>query len=211
MKKLFINIFTAVGKFLSYIFPYSIGKFFTAARDKTYTGYISRRFAKLGKGSFFMYRPHHLLGEQSISIGENDIFEPGLQLTAWEKDSHKILITIGNNCLFRRNAHITAVESISIGDNLLTGTNVFITDNSHGTTDINQLMNSPHDRAVISQGAVKIGNNVWLGNNVCIMPGITIGNGAIIGANSVVTHDVPPLSVAAGCPARIIKQYSDHK
>ena len=201
MKKLFINIFTAVGKFLSYIFPYSIGKFFTAARDKTYTGYISRRFAKIGKGS----------GEQSISIGENDIFEPGLQLTAWEKDSHKILITIGNNCLFRRNAHITAVEGISIGDNLLTGTNVFITDNSHGTTDINQLMNSPHDRAVISQGAVKIGNNVWLGNNVCIMPGITIGNGAIIGANSVVTHDVPPLSVAAGCPARIIKQYSDHK
>ena len=173
MKKLFINIFTAVGKFLSYIFPRSIGKFFTAARDKTYTGYISRRFAKLGKGSFFMYRPHHLLGEQSISIGENDIFEPGLQLTAWEKDSH--------------------------------------TDNSHGTTDINQLMNSPHDRAVTSQGAVKIGNNVWLGNNVCIMPGITIGNGAIIGANSVVTHDVPPLSVAAGCPARIIKQYSDHK
>jgi len=51
-----------------------------------------------------------------------------------------------------------------------------------------------------------IGNNVWLGNNVCIMPGVTIGDGAVVGANSVVTKDVPAYSVAAGIPAKIVKQ-----
>lgn len=51
-----------------------------------------------------------------------------------------------------------------------------------------------------------IGNNVWLGNNVCVMPGVTIGDGAIIGANAVVTHDIPAYAVAAGIPAKVVKQ-----
>ncbi|MBQ7870222.1 MAG: hypothetical protein IJ355_07850 [Prevotella sp.] len=64
----------------------------------------------------------------------------------------------------------------------------------------------PQHRPLTSKGPVVIGNNVWLGNNVCIMPGVTVGDGAIVGANSVVTHDIPPHSVAAGIPAHIIKQ-----
>lgn len=55
------------------------------------------------------------------------------------------------------------------------------------------------------QKAVKIGNDVWIGEKVFIIDGITIGDGAIIGANSVVTHDIPPYAIAAGCPARIIR------
>jgi acetyltransferase-like isoleucine patch superfamily enzyme len=64
----------------------------------------------------------------------------------------------------------------------------------------------PTQRSLFSKGPVKIGNNVWLGNNVCVMPGVTIGDGAIIGANAVVTHDIPPYSVAGGIPAKVIKQ-----
>lgn len=56
-----------------------------------------------------------------------------------------------------------------------------------------------------------IGNNVWLGNNVCVMPEVTIGDGAIIGANSVVTHDIPAYCMAAGVPARVIKQMTSPK
>ena len=52
------------------------------------------------------------------------------------------------------------------------------------------------------KGVVRIGSDVWIGANVTIRPGIKIGDGAIIGANSVVTEDVPPFSIYAGCPAK---------
>ena len=51
---------------------------------------------------------------------------------------------------------------------------------------------------------VQIGNNVWIGDCAIVLPGVHIGDGAVVGAGSVVTKDVPPFSVFAGNPARII-------
>ncbi len=51
-----------------------------------------------------------------------------------------------------------------------------------------------------------IGRNAWVGVNVTILPGVTIGDGAIIAAGAVVTHDIPQHSLAAGVPAKVIKQ-----
>ncbi len=50
-----------------------------------------------------------------------------------------------------------------------------------------------------------IGNDVWIGRNVYLSPGITVGDGAVIGANAVVTKNVPPYTIVAGNPARIIR------
>ena len=50
-----------------------------------------------------------------------------------------------------------------------------------------------------------IGNDVWIGTNVVIMRGIKIGDGAIVAAGSIVTKDIPPYTIVAGCPAKIIK------
>lgn len=55
-----------------------------------------------------------------------------------------------------------------------------------------------------------VGNDVWIGTNVLIKDGITIGDGAIVGAGAVVTKDVPPYSIVAGVPARVVrKRFSD--
>lgn len=52
---------------------------------------------------------------------------------------------------------------------------------------------------------VIIGNDVWIGENAFIRNGVNIGDGAIVAARAVVTHDVPPYAIVAGCPAKIIK------
>ena len=55
-------------------------------------------------------------------------------------------------------------------------------------------------------GRIVIGDDVWIGANCVITPDVTIGNGAVVGAGAVVTHDVPPLAVVGGVPAKIIGQ-----
>lgn len=51
-----------------------------------------------------------------------------------------------------------------------------------------------------------IEDHVWLGFNVVVLKDVRIGEGAIVGARSVVTSDVPPWTVVAGCPARVVKE-----
>ncbi|AAK78753.1 virginiamycin A acetyltransferase [Clostridium acetobutylicum] len=60
-----------------------------------------------------------------------------------------------------------------------------------------------------NKGDIVIGNDVWIGYDAVIMSGVKIGDGAIIGARAVVTKDVPPYTVAAGVPARVIKKRFD--
>lgn len=57
--------------------------------------------------------------------------------------------------------------------------------------------------------SVVIEDNVWLGISVIVLPGVTIGQGAIVGAGSVVTKDIPPMSIAVGVPAQVVKLYSE--
>lgn len=56
---------------------------------------------------------------------------------------------------------------------------------------------------------VRIGDQVWIGGSVVINPGVSIGDGAVIGSGSVVTSDQPARSVAAGVPARVLREITD--
>lgn len=53
--------------------------------------------------------------------------------------------------------------------------------------------------------AIRLEDNVWLGFDVCVLPGVTIGEGSVVGARSVVCTDVPPYTVVAGNPARVVR------
>lgn len=178
---------------------------------------LSVRFCKIGM----------LKGMSFISIGEKTFFSDGIYLTAWdtynvsdkslphdgtiddEKNSDGLYIqklspklTIGSNCNFGAYNHITCTNEVTIGDNVLTGKWVTISDNSHGTTDEESLKTPPALRPIVSKGKVIIGNNVWIGDKATILAGVTIGDGAVIGANTVVTKDVPSMSVVVGNAGR---------
>jgi maltose O-acetyltransferase len=60
-------------------------------------------------------------------------------------------------------------------------------------------------------GKIKIGNNVFIGANSTVMPNVSIGDNSIIGANSIVTKDIPPNSVVAGNPAKVICSIDTYK
>lgn len=61
------------------------------------------------------------------------------------------------------------------------------------------------------KGDIIVGHDVWFGYDSLIMNGVTIGNGAIIGARAVVTKEVPPYSIVAGNPAKVVKMRFDEK
>ena len=72
------------------------------------------------------------------------------------------------------------------------------------TTDQHPIFKNDGGR--INQSAdVRIGNHVWIGADAMICKGVTIGEGAIIGTRSVVTKDIPPYTIAAGIPAKVVK------
>lgn len=156
---------------------------------------------------------------QCISIGDHVFFDNWIYLTAW--DGYKCInneeectqrftpqLSIGSNCRFGAFNHITAINNIIIGDGVLTGKWVTITDNSHGKLEESQAQVMPISRPLFSKGPVVIGNNVWIGDKATILPNTNIGEGSIIAANAVVTKDVPPFSLVAGNPAKIIKVLS---
>lgn len=147
----------------------------------------------------------NITGPQFIEIGKVCVFGDYCFIGAYYKSDIPHL-TIGNNCSFGDFNHITCANRINIGDGVLTGKSVTITDNSHGTTEKYNLLMRPSLREVSSNGPVTIGKNVWIGDKATILPNVNIGDGSVIAANAVITKDVPPYSIVAGIPARIIKQ-----
>ena len=86
------------------------------------------------------------------------------------------------------------------------GADVTIITRNHRTdrTDVPMM-----DQGFEPERPVVIGDDVWIGDRVTILPGVTVGDGCIIGAGAVVTHDLPPMSVAAGVPAKVIRFRSE--
>jgi len=92
---------------------------------------------------------------------------------------------------------------VEIGDHCMFANGCFITDADHRFDDPNRPV--PW-QGFHTKGPTRVGDNVWCGANVVITSGVTVGERCVIGANSVVTRDLPPYSIAVGAPARVIRQ-----
>lgn len=99
-------------------------------------------------------------------------------------------------------AAIVCSERIRIGQGACIAEGVVIRD-----SDDHEILQPGYTKTA----PIDIGNHVWIGHRATILKGVTIGDGAIIGAGSVVTRDVPAGCIAAGNPARIIKEHVEWK
>ena len=109
-------------------------------------------------------------------------------------------VYIGHEVMFDR----IFTDQIFIGDNTSIGDRTIIT--AHANIPSNTILKKIYPRKVMQ---TRIGEGVWIMPNVTIAPGVTIGNEVVIATGSVVTKDVPPRSLAAGVPAKVVKDLSD--
>lgn len=107
-------------------------------------------------------------------------------------------VTIGKRCFIQQCCTFFGRGGIEIGDDVFIGPKCNLITINH---DVN-----PDNRSATYGKPIKIKDKVWLGINATVLPGVTLGYGCIVGANSVVTKDVPPMTIVAGNPARIIKK-----
>ena len=118
-------------------------------------------------------------------------------------------VRMGENCSVQYNTMLVgygevddAQGTITLGNNVRIAANCMLIAANHVFRD----PNVPVCKQGMDVAPITIGNDVWIGGGVHITAGVTIGDGCVIGAGSVVTHDIPPYSIAVGVPAKVIKQ-----
>ena len=114
-------------------------------------------------------------------------------------------IIIGEGTWLGKHSSIAAIDRVEIGKHVLFAGYVHITDHSHGYEDISRPISL---QTLITKGPVIIEDDCWLGFSCEILSGVHIGKHSIVAARAVVTKDVPPYTIVAGNPARIVKQYN---
>jgi acetyltransferase-like isoleucine patch superfamily enzyme len=134
-----------------------------------------------------------------LEIGPEVLFEPNVWITA----PGTARVRIGQGSFLNIGVMVAAAELVEIGEHCMLANGCFISDASHRFDD-------PHKpvpwQGFTSKGPTRIGDNVWCGAHVVVTSGVTVGERCVIGANSVVTEDIPPFSIAAGAPARVLRK-----
>ncbi|MGD0548583.1 MAG: acyltransferase [Terracidiphilus sp.] len=100
---------------------------------------------------------------------------------------------------------IAAKSVIRIGNKVMFGPQVTVVGGRHNTAEIGRFMTDVTEKRPEDDLGVVIEDDVWVGTRAVILRGVTVGRGSIVAAGSVVTKNVPPYAIVAGCPARVIK------
>ena len=113
-------------------------------------------------------------------------------------------VDVGRNLRFGRNVFVnhgcTAMDlgGIDIGDDVMIAPNVHLISSGHPLDPATR-------RSQITIAPVRIGRGAWIAAGAMVLQGVTVGDGAVVAAGAVVTKDVPPRTLVAGVPARVIR------
>ena len=144
---------------------------------------------RIGEGGYASPRAY-LVGS-AISLGRDCLVAAGVRLDG--------SVTTGDNCSFNLNA--TAAGTISLGNDVrvAAGAGLWGFDHAHGDPD-----RPIAKQGTVSQG-IEVGDDVWIGHNAVVTDGVRIGSHVVVAAGAVVTRDLPDYALAAGNPARVIR------
>lgn len=140
-----------------------------------------------------------MFGEGRLEVGEGTLFEPGAWLTGGERGR----IRIGSGSFLNQGVMVAATELVEIGDHCMLANGCLVTDADHRFDDPSRPITHQGFKA---KGPTRIADNVWLGAGCVVTGGVTIGERTVVGAGSVVTQDLPGGTVAAGIPARVLRE-----
>jgi galactoside O-acetyltransferase len=173
------------------------------------------RFAPGGIGQRMRLKTYSM---RLKKMGDNCYVGPGTSIVGWENISWANNVSIGQDCILTSsegtlsigensglNSNVTLsadLGSIDIGENVIIGMNTVMRAANHR---FDQSPEVPIREQGHNSGKIIIHNDVWIGANVTVVSNVTIGPHCVIGAGSVVTKDIPGGSIAAGVPARVIK------
>jgi acetyltransferase-like isoleucine patch superfamily enzyme len=139
------------------------------------------------------------LRERRLELGPQVLFEPHVWITM----PGAARLRIGGGSFLNLGVMVAAAELVEIGEHCMFANGCFISDATHRFDD--PRVPVPW-QGFATKGPTRIGDNVWCGAHVVVTTGVSIGERCVIGANSVVTEDIPPFSVAAGAPARVLRR-----
>jgi acetyltransferase-like isoleucine patch superfamily enzyme len=148
----------------------------------------------------------------SFIVGEKSLISASL---IFEKDGARI--EIGGNT-FLGGCTLTCADNIKIGNNVQIAWGVIIFDhNAHSMdylerrNDLSHTFSGEKTWIDVKISPTVIEDDVWIGANAIILKGVTVGRGAIVAAGSVVTKNVPEMTLCAGNPARLVRELNDRK
>ena len=139
------------------------------------------------------------LDDGRLTIGKQTLLEPN----CWITIADDARVTIGEGCFLNLQTMIAAHTEVTIGDHVMFANGCFISDASHRYDDRSIPVTW---QGFSSKGPTRIGSNCWFGVNCVVTTGVTIGERCVVGANSVVTRDLPDGVIAAGAPAKVIRE-----
>jgi acetyltransferase-like isoleucine patch superfamily enzyme len=114
---------------------------------------------------------------------------------------HEGNLRIGDKCDFGKDNTVNCYLDIEFGAAVLVADWVYMCDFDHVISDVHVPIK---DQGIV-KSPVRIGPDVWIGAKASVLRGVTVGRGSVLAAHTVVTRDVPPFSIVAGVPGRVVR------
>jgi maltose O-acetyltransferase len=133
-----------------------------------------------------------------LSIGRRTLIGGRLELIGMGAIGRRL--KVGSHCYFTTPLFVDLTADVTIGDHVTIGHHVVLITADH------EIGSSWRRGGAVSPKSIMIGDGVWIAARVTVLPGARIGPGTVIGAGSLVKGEIPPGVVAAGSPARVIRE-----